>query len=69
MTFDNFGIDYFTNVIIRVWFSRLLGIEPNSRAFSRLRQHLAYNLITKWSCQSCQKKMTTKTTIFKILLQ
>ena len=57
-----------TNVIIRAWFSCVL---ENETKFSRLWQHLVYDLITNRSRQSCQKyKMeTSKTTIFKVLLQ
>ena len=55
MIHDNSGIDYSRMLLFVFAFLVYWKIEPNSHAFSRLRQHLVYNLITKQSRQSCQK--------------
>ena len=55
MILDNSGIDYSRMLLFPFGFIVYCKIEPNSRAFSRLWQHLVYDLITKWSLQSCQK--------------
>ena len=52
---DNSGIDYSRMLLFVLGFLIDWKIESNSWAFSRLRQHLAYDLITKRSHQSCQK--------------
>ena len=50
----------FTSVIIR---AAVLGflvywkIDPNSHAFSRIRQHVVYDLISRGSHLNCQKKI------------
>ena len=55
MILDNSGIDYSRMLLFVFVFLVCWKIAPNSRAFSRLGQHLAYDLITKLSRQSCQK--------------
>ena len=65
MILDNFGIDYSRMLLFVFGFLVYWKIEPNSRALSRLRQHLVYALITKRSRQSCQKsKMWRQRTQF-----
>ena len=63
--------DYSRMLLFMFGFPVYWKIEPNSRAFSHLRQHLVYDFITKRSRQSCQKKrnMTSLTTIFNVFLQ
>ena len=71
MILDNSGIDYSRMLLFVLGFLVYLKIEPNSHAFSRIRQHVVYDLISKWSNLNCQKNknVTSQTTIFKVLLQ
>ena len=71
MILVNSAIDYAGILLFVFDFLVYWKIVPNSRAFSCLRQHLAYDMITKQSRQSCQKKqnVTSKKIIFKFLLQ
>ena len=55
MIVDNSGIDYSRMLSFVFGFLVDWKIEPNSLAFSRLRQPLVYDLITKWSRERCQK--------------
>ena len=50
MTLHNSGIDY-SRVLLFVYWK----IEPNSHAFSRVRQHVVYDLISKRYHLNCQK--------------
>ena len=54
MIIDNSGIDYSRMSLFVFCFIVYREIEPNSCAFSCLRQHLVYDLITKRSRQSCR---------------
>ena len=56
MILDNFGIDYSRMLLFVLGFLVYWKIEPNSHAFSRIRQHLVYDLISKRSHLNCQKK-------------
>ena len=70
MMLDNSGIDYLRMLLFVFGFLGYWKIEPNSCAFSRLRQHLVFNLVTKRSRQSSKKQnVTSKKTSFKVLLQ
>ena len=71
MVLDNSGIDYSRMLLFVLGFLVYWKIEPNSHAFSRIRQHVVYDLISKRSHLNCQKKqnVTSQTTIFKVLLQ
>ena len=55
MILENSGIDYSQMLLFLFGFLVYWKIELNSRAFSRLRQHLVYDFITNRSGQSCQK--------------
>ena len=57
MILDNSGIDYSRMLLFLFGFLVYWKIEPNSRAFSRLRQHL---VTSKRSRQSYQKKCDVK---------
>ena len=61
MILDNSDIDYSRMWIIRAWFSCLL---ENLTKFSRLWQHLVYDLITNRSRQSCQKNKMWRQKLF-----
>ena len=69
MILDNSGIDYSRMLLFVLGFLVNWKIEPNSHTFSRIRQHMVYDLISKRSHQNCKKKnVTSQTTIFKVLL-
>ena len=56
MILDNSGI-YCSRMLLFVFgFLVYWKIEPNSHAFSRIRQHVVYDLISKRSHLNCQKK-------------
>ena len=55
MILDNSGIDYAEILLFVFGFLVYCNIEPNSRYFSCLRQHLVYDMLTKRSRQSSQK--------------
>ena len=55
MILDNSGIDYSRMLLFVLGFLVYCKIEPNSHAFSRIRQHVVYDLISKRSHQNCQK--------------
>ena len=55
MILDNSGIDYSGILLFVFDFLVYWNIEPNYRAFSCLRQHLVYDILTKRSRQSSQK--------------
>ena len=57
MILDNSGIDYSRMLLFVLGFLVYWKIEPNSHAFSRTRQHVVYDLISKRSHLNCQKKM------------
>ena len=65
MVLDNSGIDYSGVLLFVFCFLFYWKIEPNSRVLSRLRQHLVYDL----SKLSKKQNVTSKNTIFKLLLQ
>ena len=71
MILDNSGIDYSRMLLFVLGFLAYWKIEPNSHAFSRIRQHVVYDLISERSHLNCQKKqnVTSQTIIFKLLLQ
>ena len=58
MILDNSGIDYSRALLFVLGFLVYCKIEPNSYsyAFSRIRQHMVYDLISKWSHLNCEKK-------------
>ena len=53
MILDNSGIDYSPMFLFVLGFLVYWQIEPNSQAFSRIRQHVVYDLISKWSHLRC----------------
>ena len=55
MILDDSGRDYLLMLLFVFRFLIYRKIEPNPHAFSRLRQHIFYYLITKRSRQSWQK--------------
>ena len=55
MILDNSGIDYSRMLLFVLGFLVYWKIEPNSHAFSRIRQHVVYDLISKRSHLNCQK--------------
>ena len=55
MILDNSGIDYSRMLLFMLGFLVYWKIEPNSHAFSHIRQHLVHDLISKWSHLNCQK--------------
>ena len=55
MILDNLGIDCAGMLLSVFNFLVYWKIEPNSCAFSCLRQHLVYDMLTKWLRQSCHK--------------
>ena len=55
MILDNSGIDYTLMLLFVFGFLVYWKIAPISRAFSRLRQHLVYFVITKRSRHCCEK--------------
>ena len=70
MILDNSGIDYSRMLLFVPGFLVYWKIEPNSHAFSRIRQHVFYDLISKRSHQNYQKtKCDVTDNIFKVLLQ
>ena len=56
MILDNSGIDYSRVLLFELGFLVYWKIEPNSYAFSPIRQHVVYDLISKRSHLNCQKK-------------
>ena len=54
MILDNSGIDYSRMLLFVLGFLVYWKIEPNSHAFSRIRQHVVYDLISKRSHLNCQ---------------
>ena len=56
MILDNSGIDYSQILLFVLGFLVYWKIEPNSHTFSRIRQHVVYNLISKQSHLNCKKK-------------
>ena len=68
---DKSGIDYSRMLLFVLGFLVYWKIEPNSHAFSRIRQHasglrLDFKAVTKLSKK---QNVTSQTTIFKVLLQ
>ena len=55
MILDNSGIDYSRVLLFVLGFLVNWKIKPNSHAFSRIRQHEVYDLISKRSHLNCQK--------------
>ena len=56
MILDNSGIDYSRMLLFAPDFLVYWKVEPNSHAFSRIRQHVVYDLISKRSHQNYKKK-------------
>ena len=54
MILDNSGIDYSRMLLFVLGFLVYWKIEPNSHAFSRIWQHVVYDLISKQSNLNCQ---------------
>ena len=72
MILDNSGVDYSRMLLFVFGFRVYWKIEPNSRAFSRLRQHLLYKQLdykVVKSKLSKKQNVIAKKTIFKVLLQ
>ena len=55
MILDNPGVDYSRMLLFVLGFLVYWKIEPNSHEFSRIRQHVVYDLISKRSHLNCQK--------------
>ena len=55
MILDNSGIDDSRMLLFVLGFLVYWKIKPNSHAFSRIRQHVVYDLISKRSHVNCQK--------------
>ena len=55
MILDNSGIDYSRILLFVLGFLVYWKIEPNSHAFSRIRQHVVNDLISKRSHQIVKK--------------
>ena len=49
MMLDHSGIDYSLMLLFVLGFLVYWEIQPNSHAFSSIRQHVVYDLILKWS--------------------
>ena len=55
MILDHSGIDYSRMLLFVLGFLVYWKIEPNSHAFSRVGQHVVYDLISNRSHLNCQK--------------
>ena len=55
MILDNSDIDYSRMLLFVLGFLVYWKIEPNSHEFSRIRQHVVYDLISKRSHLNCRK--------------